>query len=820
MVFASDSTPEVPGFADPLGDRVIVPQPSGSLLEFLYFRHDLASAPFFEPAVKDRLTRLTNFRHSSYTRVRRLQRGEDRGGLALVSTHIPGRRLSEILQIAGRSGTCAPVSAVLALSRQLMTAVALMHDYGPDIFHGAIGPERLILAGDGRVVLCEYVLGTAFEQAVPAWGVKTLWRERRIAMLPDASVARYGRRVDLLQIGLVVLACLLGRPLAASDYPEGLPRLLDAARETTAKGEAAPLGPELRAWLSALLGLDAASTFRTLVDAQKELAAVLQPRGRLEASPQALQAFVEQCEGAWTPDAVSRDPAAEEPRTPSTLTSAAAMLDAAATRAESPARAADAWWTPAGAELEDDPGQTAPETAASGEDAWFKPVEDSLSPHLGCCDEVPALTLGPGPVAASLPDGPEPIEGQPELPQEIRQVLPPDLAQAPPPDFGQVEAPDAALDTMPPAAPQEVGRALWEEEPPAPRSAPEEVPVAPSEEPTATSRPPAPVSRIGSGGTAVRNRRSPRRTPSWAVVAAAVCVLIVIAAGAIVAPMAWSRAMGGPPIGQLVVESDPSGADIVLDGKEAGRTPATLTVAPGPHHLEVRGGGSSRAAWVTVPEGEPLTHKVSMPEAALRAALTIMTNPPGGTVSVDGTDHGKAPVRLQDLTPGTHRILAVGPFGPVEEELRVEGGTSSSVTVATVGWVKIRAPYPLEVSEKGQVYGETSGQALMVPAGRHHFDLVNADVALKVRQFAHVPAGSVVTIPFEPPLGMMNLSSDEPAEVLLDGSLIGRTPMTTLPVPLGPHEVVFRHGTLGDVRYSVNVSLAAPVRLAVTFKKK
>ncbi len=151
---ALDSETQVRGFADRLGERFIVPQPSGSLLEHLQFRRDLSSAPFFEPAVKERLARLANFRHASYTRARRLRSG-DRGALILVSTHVPGRHLSEVLHTAGRNGFRPPTAAVLWLTRQLLTSVALLHDYGPDVFHGAIGPERVILAGEGRVVLAE-----------------------------------------------------------------------------------------------------------------------------------------------------------------------------------------------------------------------------------------------------------------------------------------------------------------------------------------------------------------------------------------------------------------------------------------------------------------------------------------------------------------------------------------------------------------------------------------------------------------------------------------------------------------------------------------
>jgi len=814
MVSASDGAPEVPGFVDHLGDRFIVPQPSGSLLELLYFRPDLAAAPFFEPGVKERLARLANFRHSSYTRVRRFQRGEERGGVALVATHVPGRRLAEILQISARAGLRPQAPAALALARQLMTAVALMHDYGPDIFHGAITPERLILPGDGRIVVCEYVLGGVFEQAVSAWGVAAVWRDWRVPMLADTGLGRYGRRVDLLQIGIVVLTFLLGRPLSPADYPEGLARLLDEGCEAAA--QAGWPAPEARAWLSSMLSPERPDAFRTLVEAQKGFAAACAAAASAgEVSPAALQAFVDQCEGAaWKQPG---DLARPSTPTPATLMSAAAMLDAVSAQTDAPAP------DPVASLSADVLASAEPPSGevSSPDTDWFTPkVDYQQYEQPESCEAVPAFILEPE--APALPDlgsevpGPEPAEveepGAPETaPEEVAGRAAANVAPPEPPPA----TPVAPVSVDPPVleAPAASPSPRWH--------AAEHTAGDPGAPPRATasarsipSPRPAPVA--GKSGL------SGRRHPRWRTVAIAASVLLLVALAAVVAPIAWTRVMGGGlPTGQLAVESAPPGAEVMLDGKAVGRSPVALEAAAGQHHVEVRMGGSSRSEWVSVPEDGRLVHKVSLPEASVQGSLEITTDPPGGEVWLDGSKRGKSPARIDGLTPGPHRIAASGPFGQVEDqEVVVVGGAVTPVTVPTVGWLRIRSSYTLEVSERGRVFGQTSGQALMVPAGRHHFDLVNTSLALKVRQFVEVPAGKVVTVPFEAPMGMMNLTSDEPAEVWLDGRLIGQTPLTTLPATLGSHEVVFRHPRLGDVSYTVNVTLAAPVRLTVTFNKK
>ncbi|RPJ64306.1 MAG: PEGA domain-containing protein [Acidobacteria bacterium] len=793
-----DSETHVRGFADRLGERFIVPQPSGSLLEHLNFRRDLASAPFFEPAVKERLARLANFRHASYTRARRLRTG-DRGTLVLVSTHTPGRHLSEILQTASRNGFRPPTAAVLWLTRQLLTSVALLHDYGPDVFHGAIGPERVILAGEGRVVLAEYVLGTAVEQAVGPWGVHHLWRELRLATLADFDLPGYGRRVDLLQVGLVTLAFFLGRPLTPAEFPEGLAQALDDATEAGADGAPTALREELRSWIRRMVCLDPHASFRSLLDGQKALGQLLQDSAAYPASSSALQAFVDQCESApWYQHAPEVEPPRHEAEP----------------------------GLPAAAEVEKGP-ETTPAEPVSPLDLVgpFEPPMHSAPDSFGAAaPEEPARGL-PGADDAGWAPTPEP---------DVRTLFEAPPAPPPPPpglapavehrfeaDGGRHGVPAPAAVQGPPSVAAEAvdipaPRPRAEQRPESPRRVGETAPPPAAPAPAATRTP-----RHGTVAAPAAWRPVPRParfTPFRIGLAAGGLVVAVLLALAV--PRFWG---GGatPAQGNLVVESDPSGAEVSVDGREVGSTPVTIKAAPGAHKLEVRIGGSSRSVWVNVPEGGTLKQSVELSEAMQRSGLRITTHPPGGTVTVNGTPSGKSPVvRVSDLQPGLQTLLVEGPFGPVESEVQVEPGEVKSVRVPTAGWVLVSAPFDLEVMERNRSFGNTAGGPVMVPIGRHHFDLVNRELHVRAHHFVDVPPGKTVPVPFEAQSGMMNFDADQPAEVLLDGTLLGQTPLVSVPVPLGPHEVVFRHAKLGEVRDRVVVTLAAPVRLSVTFNKK
>ena len=57
------------------------------------------------------------------------------------------------------------------------------------------------------------------------------------------------------------------------------------------------------------------------------------------------------------------------------------------------------------------------------------------------------------------------------------------------------------------------------------------------------------------------------------------------------------------------------------------------------------------------------------------------------------------------------------------------------------------------------------------------------------------------------------------AEVMVDGTSIGQTPIANLQVGVGPHELVFRHPQLGERKQTVVVTAKGPNRIAMDFTK-
>jgi serine/threonine protein kinase len=258
----------------------------------LCLRGELTSVPSFEFALRERVSRLATFRHTCYGHVRSVERLKDSGStLALVSDATNGVRLSEILAFAERENIPLDIDAAICLLRQLVPAVAMLHENAPDVSHGAIAAERIVVTPSAHIVLVEHVLGSALEQLrLP---VDRYWKELRVALPRTGSAPKFDHRADVTQLGVVALSLILGRPLLDDEYPSRLGEAVSGAWAMSARGGLEPLPAGLRAWLACALQLDTKNAFESAVQAQDELERVLGESDYM-AAPATLEAFLAQ----------------------------------------------------------------------------------------------------------------------------------------------------------------------------------------------------------------------------------------------------------------------------------------------------------------------------------------------------------------------------------------------------------------------------------------------------------------------------------------------------------------------------------------------
>jgi hypothetical protein len=242
-----------PGFADALGDRHLsVDNTVGTTVEILKFKKELGDTTAFEAALRQRVDDLRRLLHPSLPTLRGVDRLPD-GHLALISDHIPGRRLSEILQTAR-----GPVFAV-ELIRQLTPAIANIQRPDPKLSHGLITADRVIVTREGRLVVVEHALGSAVESLkLPAARLRSQFG---LALVDTGAPPRLDQRMDVIQLGFVALTLLLGRRLDPAAFRVGIPALLDEFSQASPRDSAA-----LRPWFERALQI-AERPFETAEDA-------------------------------------------------------------------------------------------------------------------------------------------------------------------------------------------------------------------------------------------------------------------------------------------------------------------------------------------------------------------------------------------------------------------------------------------------------------------------------------------------------------------------------------------------------------------------
>src|SRR5436190_11706048 len=307
-------TPAAVAFVDGLGERHNILDPSGSeTLEVLCVRDELAAVPSFEFALRERVSRLATFRHSSFVRVRAVERLTDRHAtLAVVSDAVAGIRLSDLLVQAAERRVNLDINSALCLIRQLVPAITALHEHARDIqgfAHAAIAPERRLVTPNVHLLVVEYVMGAALEQV--RYPPDRYWHDLRIAVPKTTNLPRFDYRVDVAQIGIVALSLILGRLVRDEEYPARVGDVVASTWAISARGGFEPLPPGLRGWLGRALQLEPRTAFATAAEARAELEKLLGDSEHL-AAPASLVAFLERFQTADRPAADV--PTVQEPR--------------------------------------------------------------------------------------------------------------------------------------------------------------------------------------------------------------------------------------------------------------------------------------------------------------------------------------------------------------------------------------------------------------------------------------------------------------------------------------------------------------------------
>jgi hypothetical protein len=209
---------------------------------------------------------------------------------------------------------------------------------------------------------------------------------------------------------------------------------------------------------------------------------------------------------------------------------------------------------------------------------------------------------------------------------------------------------------------------------------------------------------------------------------------------------------------RLVIASEPSGAQVSIDGRAYGTTPLTLAnVTPGERRIVLRRG-------------------------SVQVRQTVMVDA-GRTVSI---------------------------VAPMQQ----------SPSTAAGGWLSISSPVDVDVVESGNLVGTSRSPQIMLAEGTHTISLVNDGIGYKDNQEVRITAGTVTHLAVKLPQTMMAINAVPWAEVSIDGKVVGVTPLGNVPITIGQHEVVFRHPELGEKRIMTIVKAGVPARLSTDLRRQ
>jgi hypothetical protein len=322
-----------------------------------------------------------------------------------------------------------------------------------------------------------------------------------------------------------------------------------------------------------------------------------------------------------------------------------------------------------------------------------------------------------------------------------------------------------------------------------------------------------------------------RRIPYWNSqwrnkIAIAAAVLVAVATAGVFAVRSYARV---PPTGVLVVNTNPDGVTVSIDGKQRGSTPLTLELPPGDHKLELVSGDQTRTIPVKITTGGHTSQFVELPKVApVDGQLNVRTDPPGATVTVDGQRRGVSPLVIDGLTPGVHSVGLQNALSSVTEQVTIQAGATAALVVPlsapqgipVSGWVSVTSPIEMQLFEDGRLVGSSRSDRIMMSVGDHTLQIVNESLGYRSTRNIQISPGRTSPIRIDVPKGSVALNAAPWAEVWVDGDRVGETPIGNVTLPIGNHDVVFRHPEFGEQRHTVTVTLNGPARLSVDMRKR
>jgi|GEM_PF-1005352 len=271
----------------------------------------------------------------------------------------------------------------------------------------------------------------------------------------------------------------------------------------------------------------------------------------------------------------------------------------------------------------------------------------------------------------------------------------------------------------------------------------------------------------------------------------------------------------------IIVDSDPEGADVLLDSVRSGtQTPARLdNITPGYHVIRLEKGELEGEKTVTLQPN--VVSRIMVTLTVRKTLLMITSEPAGAEVLIDGQPRGRTPYQFDAEGMRTYKI-GIRSIGYLPEDREVElsksGTTTLDVALHRYGELSVESnPSEAEIYVDGEFQGRTP-QDLRLSEGVHTLRLHRAgsrDYTRQVQIEAGKPADLVAElVQDQGELTVLGLPNG--ALVTLDGNPLGTAPIERVTAPVGPHWLHYSAEGMEPLRKPIWISIQGQQETIVT----
>jgi len=208
--------------------------------------------------------------------------------------------------------------------------------------------------------------------------------------------------------------------------------------------------------------------------------------------------------------------------------------------------------------------------------------------------------------------------------------------------------------------------------------------------------------------------------------------------------------------------------------------------------------------------------------------LKVESNPSGADVYVDDGRAGVSPVKVKELTPGTHKIrISKDRYQDYHENIFIQEGKPKAIMAGLApkpfGDLQVNSnPSGAEVFIDDEQKGITPVALVDLPKGNRRvtlkkegFDPWQGTVEIIPLKNVHISA-DLITI-----YGSLDISSD-PSEALIfiDGKKVGKTPLLLEKIQKGKHKININKSGLGEWEQEILVETSKVAKVNAMFASK